>query len=108
MVKETRIVFGIEDLTVIRVVCFCCGGGVSHSLQQGETRLPEQCPNCDNTWWSSGGRDTAHVTRTRKLLKALRQFAQGLVSDSTSRDAEDHTFSVQFEIDGEEQKDRKG
>ena len=48
MVKEKRILFGLEDIRAIRLRCTGCGGDVL--LPRGKPNVPEACPSCDLAW----------------------------------------------------------
>ena len=51
MVKETRIVIELGDLTGIRLRCNGCGGEVVRSPKAGN-QLPQNCPLCNQPWWN--------------------------------------------------------
>ncbi len=55
MVKETRIIFGIGDITNVRLCCTNCKGEVMCPLRADYT-LPNRCPYCEDNW--NGMRNT--------------------------------------------------
>ena len=68
MVKETRIVFGIEDLVTARFQCGKCKGEVAQNLIATES-MPDRCPLCGYPWQTSEG----FKTTTHRLLELLRE-----------------------------------
>ena len=68
MVKETRIVFGIEDLLTVRFQCHKCKGEVAQDISAPES-MPNQCPLCGHPWQTNEGLPT----RTHRLLTLLRE-----------------------------------
>ena len=68
MDKETRIVFGIEDLLKVRFQCGKCKGEVSQSIS-APAPMPQQCPLCGYPWQTSEG----FKTTTHRLLELLRE-----------------------------------
>ena len=50
MVKETRIVFGVQDLVSFRVVCEECGGEAAFSFSADLPNAPDRCPWCNHFW----------------------------------------------------------
>ena len=68
MVKETRIVFGIEDLVTVRFQCGKCKGEVSQSIS-AHASMPNRCPLCGHPWQTPEGLPTT----THRLLELLRE-----------------------------------
>ena len=68
MDKETRIVFGIEDLVTVRFQCGKCKGEVTQNLNAPEP-MPQRCPLCGHPWQTSEGLKTT----THRLLELLRE-----------------------------------
>ncbi len=59
MTQEAKIVFGLEDISKIRVVCRKCGGEVAIPLRKNALKrdygIPEsQCPYCGTPWSATG------------------------------------------------------
>ena len=50
MTKETRIVFGLEDLATIRFQCNRCQGELVQHLDGLHWYLPGLCPMCHVSW----------------------------------------------------------
>ena len=68
MDKETRIVFGIEDLVTVRFQCHKCKGEVAQDISAPES-MPNQCPLCGHSWQTNEGLPT----RSHRLLALLRE-----------------------------------
>ena len=71
MVKETKIVFDLGDMAMIRLRCVKCNGEASH---QWDTKkdIPSECPWCGIQWMPSvPGREPA----LKRLTAALRDVA---------------------------------
>ncbi len=49
MTKETRTVFGLEDIAAVRFRCAGCGKELSLALG-GTEALPGECPSCRSPW----------------------------------------------------------
>ena len=64
MVKETRHIFEVKDIIVVRVRCKSCSNEVAMRLRSDET-LPDNCPMCNDQKWLAGSRGAG-------LLKSLR------------------------------------
>ena len=64
MVKETRHIFEVKDIIVVRVRCKSCSNEVAMRLRSDET-LPDNCSMCNDQKWLAGSRGAG-------LLKALR------------------------------------
>ena len=83
MVKETRIIFGLDDLHTVRVRCMRCKGALTQKINAAEI-LPDTCPLCHSDW---RGQAAEHQ---RDLLAQMRR-----VLASTGSPIE-----MQLEIDG--------
>ena len=64
VVKETRHIFEVKDILVIRVQCKKCSNEVTIRLIS-DKMLPDNCPMCNDQRWLAGSGGTG-------LLKALR------------------------------------
>jgi DNA-directed RNA polymerase subunit RPC12/RpoP len=45
MVKQTRIIFGPQDLVQIRIHCGSCSGELTFPIER-LPKLPTECPHC--------------------------------------------------------------
>lgn len=71
MVKETRIVFGLEDLQEVLVRCVNCEGSVSQRPNDPNP-VPEECPLCKVSWRGQGRDDIVDVLRSlRRVVAAV-------------------------------------
>ena len=64
VVKETRHIFEVKDILVVRVECKNCSNEVVMRLKS-DKGLPDNCPMCHDPKWIAGSRGAG-------LLKALR------------------------------------
>ena len=87
MTKETRIVFGIEDLTAVRIECAECGGEAVHRLEGRYMPVPDACPWCNRQW--------RHPPQPGEDL--VRMFLELLRSLPEQRDP---SVLLRFELDG--------
>ena len=62
MVKETRILFGIDDIVALRIGCSKCKGEIVIKLDSG-VRIPEVCPQCDERWSDGRSRIVAESVK---------------------------------------------
>ena len=69
MVKETRIIFSLEDLTAVRARCGDCGGEVVYPCDWS-IPFPEACPLCRRPWTRRRGEESIEgdFLRTLRLL----------------------------------------
>ena len=51
MVKQTRIIFSLDDILKVRIICKKCEGEIARTLPQSTRMLPQQCPTCLDEWW---------------------------------------------------------
>ena len=51
MAKETRLVFGIEDIAALRVECTNCHSEVAVPVMNGAA-LSQRCPSCGQIWYN--------------------------------------------------------
>ena len=74
MVKETRIVFGLEDISRIRVQCGKCDNEVAlkPNGQELPPSLPMSCPHCGTFWSHSGARRVLAQDFVNELHRELR------------------------------------
>ena len=86
MTKETRIMFGLEDLVTIRVQCGKCQGEMVQRLDGHHWYLPGLCPMCHVSW------DQEVVDRDGidELIVLIRRLSRGT----------DPKLNVRFELDG--------
>ena len=92
MVKETRIVFGIEDLVTVRFQCHKCKGEVAQDIRAPES-MPNQCPLCGHSWQTNEGLPT----RSHRLLALLREALVQQVNP----------VHLRLDLDGSEDDDAK-
>ena len=89
MVKENRIVFGLEDLKTIGIRCVQCKGEVRLKLTM-PSQFDRQCPLC-KTFWAINELDTTVLDALDQLMAACyRQANNGKP-----------TFRPVLEIDGD-------
>ena len=50
MNTETRLVFGLKDLTSIKLICNDCGHEVACHISKDPKGLPRNCPWCGTSW----------------------------------------------------------
>lgn len=67
MLKETRVIFSLEELTALRAECGACGGEVVYPCDS-PMPLPQACPLCREPW----ARRSAEGSLERDFLQALR------------------------------------
>ena len=79
--KETRIIFGLEDIQGVIIRCVHCGGELSANWRSdiSATKAPQaiQCPHCHISWKESEDTTSINADRERvtALLYALEHFA---------------------------------
>ena len=87
MVKETRIVFGIEDIVAFKFKCDSCKGEIQAELER--LRWLSKCPLCDAPWELN-----EHSTSAVKdVLDALKRLTR----------APNPSRAIRFEIEGSEE-----
>ena len=86
MTKETRIVFGLNDLVSVRLQCSKCQGEVVQRFDGRHWRLPTSCPLCLARWDERDSRRT----ELDELLLMMRNLC----------DRPDSNISLRFELDG--------
>ena len=86
MTKETRIVFGLNDLVSVRFQCSKCQGEVVQRFDGRHWRLPLACPWCLDSWDERDSRRT----ELDELLLMMRNLT----------DQPDSNISLRFELDG--------
>ena len=91
MVKETRIVFSLDDIRQVRMVCAKCQGEIARPLSQSVHMLPKQCPNCLIEWWDGLVKPRV-IEATVDMLKSLDRLQRALGMD-------DQPISIRFELD---------
>ena len=92
MTQEAKIVFGLEDISKIRVLCCECGGEVTVPLAKGALKkdhgIPEgYCPYCE-TPWNLGSRLAEF-----KLVSDIRSLASPKTEKSPPK------VKLRFEMD---------
>ena len=85
MTKETRIVFGLNDLVSVRFQCSKCQGEVVQRFDGRHWRLPTSCPLCLDSW---DERDSRRP-ELDELLLTMRNLC----------DRPDTKISLRFELD---------
>ena len=93
MVKETRIIFGLDDVTKVRIICCDCKGELVRPLSHSSNMLPQECPNCLAEWWDDHCMPRV-IDATVGMMKALARLQSVLGKDSTP-------ITVTFEMNGE-------
>ena len=91
MVKETRIVFELCDVSQVRIVCVKCNGEIARSLTQSSNPLPNHCPHCLVEWWDHHDQPTA-IQATIEALKSIARLIKVL-------DSNPGPITVRLEID---------
>lgn len=88
MVKETRIIFDVNDVVKIRIVCTQCKAEAVYPGRSNDskTTLALNCPGCGATWAAAPG----CVHPVRQLFDILR----------TIKTPDDHNMKLRFEIEG--------
>ena len=86
MTKETRIVFGLNDLVSVRFQCSKCQGEVVQQFGGRHWQLPTSCPLCLDSW---NERDSRRP-ELDELLLIMRNLA----------DRPDPKIKLRFELDG--------
>ena len=82
MVKETKIVFGLGDLSGMRLKCEHCSGQLLCDVSPDAPDIPHTCPWCNRDW---------RVGAARTVLNALKRALQ----------AETPTTGIQLEMEEE-------
>ena len=96
MVKETRIVFGLEDIRQVRMVCKC-GGIMAHPhIKKHFDKPPNRCPSCHEEWRDESDLNSRPVIQ--HMINVL--CAAHFLVNSGSTD--EPNFKICFEIDGED------
>ncbi len=50
MVKETKIVFELSELTAVRLQCVNCGWELVWPTDKDPRNIPANCPSCTKAW----------------------------------------------------------
>lgn len=88
MVREKRVIFGIEDLRSVRLRCHKCGGDVI--LPPDRDHTPDGCPSCDTVWRSlESGEPTAEDRLVAALTGLRKLVAKGKRSVSVMLEIDD-------------------
>ena len=87
MVKQTRIVFSLEDIVTIRFICCHCRREVAQRLDQCSQALPRRCPWCQVGWASTA----SDIEAVNALLHVL----------ATYPGYDEKQVEVQLEIDAD-------
>lgn len=74
MVKEKKIVFGLEDITSIRIQCGKCAGVILLKLVANDMspNIPPVCPHCQESWQHSGAGKVLAQCLLNELHRELR------------------------------------
>ena len=91
MVKETRIIFDVNEVKYLRVLCKKCGAETLYNF--GTQPRPFACSAC-NTSWNPGTNEQAYCYHFHQLMETLKSLK------SVSSEAMD----IRFEIEGEQEK----
>ena len=89
MVRQTKIVLGVGDIANIRLHCVRCTGGSFQALNDGQSRIPDKCPSCHETWNEQRPGDTG-LSSANLLLHVLQEV---------SRDEANEKAPVVFEFE---------
>lgn len=84
--KQTRIIFGSEDIVGVRIRCKRCNGETLQTLEDN-TAMPDKCNICGRDWQ----RNIERTFAVRELLSLMREIVR---QDSEA------TLSVLLELDG--------
>ncbi len=91
MVKETRLLFDLNDILALRVTCDTCSGEISFAVPVGGSgfQMRTTCPHCGQVW-----RTTQHrgPTRIESLMRGLVE----LIHEETPS-----PYKVKIEIEGD-------
>ena len=68
VVKETRHIFEVKDILVVRVRCKECSNEVVMRLKSEKT-LPDNCPMCNDQKWLAGSRGAGLLKMLRSVLE---------------------------------------
>lgn len=90
MVRQKRVLVGLEDIRAIRLRCGGCEGDVILSSDRDWT--PDVCPSCDRAWRSL---DTKEATAEDRLVSALTGLRALIAKGKRS-------VSIVLEIDDDE------
>ena len=88
VVKQTRIIFDLNEVSAVRLHCEHCHGDAVQAIKA--TIVPKQCPLCHEDWevdLPQGGRGDNY---------ALVRNMQRLIKADTPK------MTIRFEIEGEE------
>ena len=88
MVKETRIIFEIQDVQGVRVRCSHCKAAIVLHLADSHA-IPDACPSCLKDWRQT--RDNRYAAS--RLLSAMRDVLR----------EQDAPMKVLLELDGEQE-----
>ena len=91
LVKETRIIFDLGEVKLLRVLCKKCEAETLYNF--GGQPRPFQCSAC-NTSWSPGNNEQGYSYNFHSLMKAL-QILRSMDSEA---------LDIRFEIEGVERK----
>ena len=100
MVKQTRIIFGPQDLVQIRIHCGSCSGELTFPIER-LPKLPTECPHCGERWWSGQyGNSSEAAQYTVSLAESLHYFLR----PGNAADIGTLKFGIQLEINGDSEK----
>ena len=88
MVKQTRIIFGIDDITSVRVKCNNCDGELVFQLDK-TLSLPLACPQCRSSWSMVSDQRFVEIRLLTQLQNSLRS-------------ADSSPVNILFEMEDEE------
>ena len=91
VVKETRIIFGLDVVVGVRIQCHQCNGEIVREPQgSGSMHLPELCPLCGKPW---GERMTNYAFQS--FPYDLQRFVKELKDDRIKV-----PVTIRLELDG--------
>ena len=86
VVKETRIIFRLEDIKKIIIRCHDCKGEVSWTIGpdskgRSRTAAAEQCPHGPHSWKPDNNSQREDLEAEGKLLDAIEHFTSARFQD---------------------------
>ena len=70
MTTEKIVLFGIEDIRAVRIVCQSCKSEIVCPMARTEKRIPTECPECNDEWQKMQAKQIACQKRA-SLMKEL-------------------------------------
>ena len=88
MVKQTRIIFDLNDIEAVRLQCSHCGGEIVNSVV--EVEITSACPQCGKKW--EPVEPNGYRGKNWELLRVLKEIIASTLP-----------MRVRFEIDHQDQ-----